>query len=466
MSYNVASLFAGIGGICRGFQKIEGYTLVAANEMDPDACVTYTTNFKHSLAEGDIEKILNPNFIKEEREHLLKNREMLKKYSDLDGIYDSKFTKECITKLYKNFISKSLKNNFDFTPGLIKKSIKLNIDIDKFKKYIEYKLILKSLEVVTEDYVIKKIEHYSDQREKLLKNKVDILTAGFPCQAFSIAGNRKGFKDHRGELFYSVLEFVKQLESAHGEKPRVILLENVKNLEKHDDGKTYKRIINEIEALNYISDSWVLNTYKYTNLPQNRERIFIVCFREEEDYRNFKLLKNLPQKNHTEDELKKMVKNIFDSNISLENDLKYYYTPEKFPHYFLKKGSEIPKGKERVNLKEQIVEDFTFYQLRRGQYVRQNKSFVCPTLTADMGCGGHNVALIKVKDGIRKLTPKECFKLQGFNIGKDYQFPKIEKNSALYKQAGNSVSVDVIELIAKEIKKALDKNLYLKKEES
>ena len=158
------------------------------------------------------------------------------------------------------------------------------------------------------------------------------------------------------------------------------------------------------------------------------------------------------------------IKKIIDYNSTKETLGKYYYTKEKYPKYFLTKDIEISdasKKTERINLNEQINEMYQFYQLRRGMYVRKNKSNVCPTLTANMGTGGHNVPLIKVKDGIRKLTPAETFKLQGFPIGNGYNLPKmfngrIYPDSQLYKQAGNAVSVPIIKLLAKEILKTIE----------
>ena len=115
----------------------------------------------------------------------------------------------------------------------------------------------------------------------------------------------------------------------------------------------------------------------------------------------------------------------------------------------------------RINLEESIDEMYQFYQLRRGMYVRKNMSDVCPTLTANMGTGGHNVPLVKTPNGIRKLTPAEAFKLQGFPVGDGYKLPIEYKgrpyaDSHLYKQAGNAVSVPVIKLIAEEILRVLE----------
>ena len=103
-------------------------------------------------------------------------------------------------------------------------------------------------------------------------NNLDILCGGFPCQAFSVAGYRKGFQDTRGTLFFDVAEIVKE------RKPKVVFLENVKNLYTHDDGKTFSVIKSTMEELGYYVFHKVMSPADYANLPQNRERIFIVCF--------------------------------------------------------------------------------------------------------------------------------------------------------------------------------------------
>ena len=127
--------------------------------------------------------------------------------------------------------------------------------------------------------------------------------------------------------------------------------------------------------------------------------------------------------------LTRTVKDVFDSN---KVDEKYYYKEDKYMYELLE---------------ENMKKNDTVYQFRR-QYVRENKSNVCPTLTANMGTGGHNVPLIKTKYGFRKLTPRECYRFQGFPD--TYSFPEIA-SSHLYKQAGNSVSVSVFEIISKNI---------------
>lgn len=369
MVYNVGSLFAGVGGICLGFQnakyKDKSYKLVFANEIDEYACETYRKNFNHTLIQGDINKLLKPEICTNEEE----------------------------------------------------------------KKY------------------------YESKRHILFDNKIDVLNGGFPCQAFSIAGEQKGFEDERGNLFLSIVELINQMDK-YSSKPRILFLENVKNLLSHDKGRTYEVIKSKLEECGYTIKEKVLNTMDYTDLPQNRERIYIIGFLNKTDadkftfYDNIEKSKKIKSKNDREQDVKK----VLDESINFVNNKQYYYTKEKYPNYFKEDG---------INLEKEITEHYQFYQCRRGMYVRKNKSDVCPTLTANMGTGGHNVPLILVKDGIRKLTPSETFKLQGFPIGKGYELPTTYKgkkysDSQLYKQAGNAVSVDMITMIANEILKILD----------
>lgn len=261
--------------------------------------------------------------------------------------------------------------------------------------------------------------------------KIDILSAGFPCQPFSIAGYRKGFEDDRGNMFHQIMRLVDEMEVCNN-KPRVLFLENVKNLKTHDKGYTFKVIKNELEKRKYIVKEKILNTCEYGNVPQNRERIFIVCFLNLEDSKNFDW-KNIP---------KIKLSNTIDKVIDWDADVvkKYLYEEDK-------KCYEL--------LKENIKEHNTIYQFRRV-YVRANKNNVCPTLTANMGMGGHNVPLIlDSKNRIRKLLPRECLLLQGFP--KDMIIPSKLCDSRVYKQAGNAVSVPVIKRVAKEIINAMEK---------
>lgn len=260
--------------------------------------------------------------------------------------------------------------------------------------------------------------------------KGGILTGGFPCQPFSVAGHRKGFEDPRGNVFWQIHRLINELE------PEVVFLENVKNLKGHDEGRTFETIVKALEGEisspggsklkhRYWVKESVLNAKDF-GVPQNRERIFIVAFKNRAAYEKFEFPKALT-KTPTLDKF-------IDFNSKVAD--KYYYTSAR-PFY--------------EKLEESITEKNVIYQWRR-QYVRANKSGVSPTLTANMGMGGHNVPLIFTDHGIRKLTPMECFRLMGFPKPK---FPQEMAESRLYKQAGNAVVVNVIEAIAKQIKEAI-----------
>jgi DNA (cytosine-5)-methyltransferase 1 len=250
--------------------------------------------------------------------------------------------------------------------------------------------------------------------------KFDFLLGGFPCQAFSIAGYRQGFKDKkdRGNLFFDIARIIDE------RRPEGFLLENVKNLKSHDRGNTFKVIEETLKNLGYYVKTKVLNSMEYGNIPQNRERIYIVGFKNQDYSEKFSFPSPV-----------KLTTKITDI---LEKDVpeKYYYN-----------------GKPLFEkLKGFIKEEGKVYQWRR-QYVRENKKGVCPTLTANMGMGGHNVPIIKTKKGIRKLTPLECARIQGFPA--KYKLPKIS-DSALYKQIGNSVSVPVLEAVAKQMMQVME----------
>lgn len=253
---------------------------------------------------------------------------------------------------------------------------------------------------------------------------IDVIVGGFPCQAFSIAGYRKGFEDERGEVFFQLARIIKD------KMPRVIFIENVKNLVSHDNGNTFKVIKETLENYGYYLKTMVLNASEYGNIPQNRERVYIIGFFNKDDFENFDEIERL--------ELKKSINDIVDFDKKV--DEKYYYRKEKNIFY--------------DELEKEITKKNTLYQWRR-KYVRENKSNLCPTLTANMGTGGHNVPLVLTKYGIRKLTPKECFLFQGYPS--NFELPENLAQSHLYKQAGNSVVVPVIKRLAENIKKAIEK---------
>jgi len=262
-----------------------------------------------------------------------------------------------------------------------------------------------------------------ERTKNYIPNDFDVLCAGFPCQAFSIAGYRKGFHDTRGTLFFDLEKIIET------KRPKVVFLENVKNLVSHDKGNTFKIIIEVLEEkLGYKVYKKILNSATYANIPQNRERIFIIAFDPDQvpNHENFKFPSKIP--------LTKTIHDILESGKQAD----YLYYKKEHQYY--------------PELAKTITSKDTIYQWRRV-YVRENKSNVCPTLTANMGSGGHNVPLILDDFGIRKLTPKECFAFQGYPIEK-YILPNVA-NGRLYMQAGNSVTTTLIERISKEILKVL-----------
>ena len=280
--------------------------------------------------------------------------------------------------------------------------------------------------------------------DPLMLGQVDILTSGFPCQAFSLAGLQKGFEDPRGNLFQETVRFIKAL------KPKAFLLENVKNLKSHNRGETYKVICKELNAAGYSCIHAILNAKDFGNIPQARERIYIVGFIGESECTKF--INNIWDNEDVNDpaRLSCSCRFKFPKRIPLtvsvrdlletgRQDDKYYYCPGQT--YY-------------DRLKEAVIKPNVVYQWRRV-YARENKSGLCPTLTANMGGGGHNVPIILDEYGIRKLTPSECLKLQGFPSS--FTFPKGMADSHCYKQAGNSVVVPVITRIANSMIKAIKK---------
>jgi DNA (cytosine-5)-methyltransferase 1 len=245
--------------------------------------------------------------------------------------------------------------------------------------------------------------------------KHDVLIAGFPCQPYSIAGLRKGLLDDRGKVFMEIIRILMD------KKPKSFLLENVKGIMAHDKGSTFSYMISLLETCGYHMRYQVLNSMVHANIPQNRERVFIVGFRSKKAANDFKFPE--PMK------LKKTIHDALEDSIV---DNRFYYD-NRYECF--------------EEIEQSVTSTDTIYQWRR-HYVRENKSNVCPTLTANMGGGGHNVPLIRIGNKIRKLTPRECANFQGFPAS--FRLPS-QADSKLYHQLGNSVTVPLIKRIAKEI---------------
>ena len=290
---------------------------------------------------------------------------------------------------------------------------------------------------LTYSYNYEKVKLYEKKIEDLSVlhdciEPVDVLTAGFPCQPFSVAGERKGFEDDRGLVFFEIVRLLKEFGN---KRPKIVVLENVPGLLNHNKGATFSKMVNSLQSAGY----WfmppccyaILNTLKLTGIPQSRERLFMVALSWE--YFNKQIFKFPIDVVAQQEPLQKYL------NVNSKEDDSYYFDPSsKWAKLF---EESMEKGNPN-----------SMYQLRR-YYVRENKNDAVFTLTANMGEGGHNVPVFRDAWGIRKLTPEECLSLQGFD--KSFEFPGKVSRSQRYKQIGNAVTVPLVQLLAKECKRIL-----------
>lgn len=259
----------------------------------------------------------------------------------------------------------------------------------------------------------------------------DILCGGFPCQAFSISGKQGGFNDARGTLFFEIAKIVKK------KKPKIIFLENVKNLGRHDNGKTLNTIENVLNELGYNIFHKLLNSSHY-GVPQNRQRIFIIGLKRSYTSKEFEF----PTPTCEE---------VFLVDV-LENNV---------PHHFLVDRVDIT-FKENKLLSELDLFDKKKYlrPLRIGTISKggQGERIYSPkghsiTLSAYGGGIAGKTGAYLINNKVRQLTPRECLRVQGFP--EDYSFPHEITKSQAYKMCGNSVSVPVIEKIFKKIQETI-----------
>lgn len=249
--------------------------------------------------------------------------------------------------------------------------------------------------------------------------KVDILTAGFPCQAFSSVGLLQGFDDPRGNLFFETARVIKD------KKPRVVFLENVANLIKHDDGNTFKVIRQTLNDLGYGVRYQIMNAKEYGNIPQQRNRIYIVAFRYKKNFMKFEFPEEIP-----------LTKSAFDLYDKERQADKYYLDG----HRMWDRMMEYMDDRNRVYR-------FTDLGLSRS------RDGICPTLLAAMGSRFERIPFFYDDYSVRLMTPRECARLQGYP--ETYILP--EKNEKqVYKQIGNSVCVPVVRRIAKNIVEVLE----------
>ena len=240
----------------------------------------------------------------------------------------------------------------------------------------------------------------------------DILTGGFPCQAFSVAGKREGFNDQvKGTLFFHIAEILRLRQ------PKAFFLENVSQLLTHDNGNTFITIQQVIKDLGYHLHYKVLKSSDF-NVPQGRRRLFLVGFQDDVPF-------------------------TFPEPIPLTKTIQDLLEPSVSPEYFIHKQHKFYQP-----IIDGVIKTDTIYQWRR-RYVRENKSNLCPTIVATVG---GVLTLVKTQQGVRQLTPRELFRFQGFPD--TYQLPDYSYQ-ILHHQVGNSVTVPIVDAIAKQMMRSL-----------
>ena len=355
-------------------------------------------------------------------------------------------------------------------------------EIDKFARS-SYKA-MHSTENEIEYHDIKEV---TNEEFRKLRGKVDIICGGFPCQAFSIAGKQLGFEDARGTLFYEIARATKEI------KPRYLLLENVRNLLSHDKGQTFTRILKILDELGYDVEWQVLNSKNF-GVPQNRERVFIVghlrggCTYKVFPIRdNTKQINELPRKRITTNTLTARYTATGNGSYVIENKQKKVALVKEatkqvainHPNYIKIKGyisgskyrstsqiydvqgisptlNTMQGGGREPKVAVPVLTPDRVDKRQNGRRFKKNGEPMFTLTTQDR----HGVLIKEAnKQGvvlsdykIRKLTPKECWRLQGFPDELFNKAQEVNSNSQLYKQAGNSVTVNVIEEIAKRLK--------------
>lgn len=252
----------------------------------------------------------------------------------------------------------------------------------------------------------------------------DVLIAGFPCQPFSMMGQQKGFDDERGTLFFTI----QQIIELHEKKPKILVLENVKNLLSHDNGKTFQKMQKILEQLGYVVHAKILDTKEF-GLPQTRRRVFVVAFLVEEFGKkasDFSYPKTLP--------LNRTVYDFLDENIEKKYFLSYRILPTILSH-----GSGNYYSKSEIGLDIARPLTATMHKMHRANQDNYYEDFKNRQRFEDT----ENRPI----SAVRRLTPNECRKLQGFPS--DWKY--VVSDTQLYRQFGNAVSVDVAYYIAQSI---------------
>lgn len=320
-------------------------------------------------------------------------------------------------------------------------------EIDKFAKQ-SYRAIYDT----ENEEELDDITSVTDEHFRLYREQVDLITGGFPCQAFSIAGNRRGFEDTRGTIFFHIARAIKEIQ------PSYVLLENVKGLLSHDKGRTYGTIVQALDELGYIVE-WGLFNSKYWGVPQNRERVYILVTRKDV-WKEPKLFNLLKQQTRVDTRLIDILETDVDEKyflsgekvkkLTLNEDLSgrlnhYDYRDVDSVHSVNKVSptlNTMQGGDRQPKVAVPVLTPDRVNKRQNGRRFKENGEPMFTLTSQDR----HGIVTDDIR--IRKLTPLETWRLQGFS---DEQFYKAKNsgvsNSQLYKQAGNAVTVNVVDAI-------------------
>lgn len=329
----------------------------------------------------------------------------------------------------------------------------------------------------------------------------DVLVGGFPCQAFSVAGKRLGFEDARGTLFFDVARIIKE------KQPKIFVLENVKGLLSHDEGKTFSTIVSILSDLDYLVDFEIMNS-KFFGVPQNRERIVIIGIKKNEKnisanwilgsshkkineikknlQNTFQNINSFNFKFPAQKEIKKRLLDVLEENVDKKYTLPINYTEDLIKQINIKVQEKVdPIDCKVVQMDKNHWNDLDRQRrvytttgigptllarqdspkiimvgklnMKAGEQIKSVYSEEGLSPTIDTAQGGHRQVKILTKENnefyIRKMTPLEALRVQGFS---DDFYKLIRENkysdSHIYKMAGNAVTVNVFEAIAKQVK--------------
>tara|TARA_B100000902_G_scaffold394179_1_gene449964 strand:+ start:2261 stop:3262 length:1002 start_codon:yes stop_codon:yes gene_type:complete len=265
--------------------------------------------------------------------------------------------------------------------------------------------------------------------EKTIKPH-NILCAGFPCQAFSISGKQRGFDDSRGTLFFDIARIAKY------HKPEILLLENVHNLSKHDNGRTLEVILKTLDEIGYDTHFKTLIASDY-GIPQIRKRVFFVCFRKKMKIKDFQFPDPTDNSTKLSDFLEK--NKISDST---------YVDKEKLKSLKISKPKQLNIFKDINSSKSVRIGILNKGGQGERVYSPDSKAI---TLSAYGGGIGAKTGLYLIDEKIRRLTPRECANISGF----PKKFILSKSNNQSYKQFGNTVVVDVVQNILIQLNKYL-----------